>query len=298
MKKSLLSILSALFTTLVFAQIPNGDFETWTNQGSYSDPNGWVTTNALSQLGNPKSVFQSSDAHSGLSACEVEVVKITTKFPGVFIPDYTGSLFTGNQVGLSYNYGFPYTGKPTKLGFWYKYNARNGDTATVVVATTRWNSSTSQRDTIAVGYGLMKDSVGVYTKNEIMLYVFDSINSPDSAVIIISASTIFATHEGAKLILDDLAFEGGNVGLNTVASNYAFEVYPNPASKGGVNIVLDNVTKDATIVITDVNGKIVFKEIQQYASRMHLSTENLSSGFYFIRVNSSQGSALKKLIIE
>jgi hypothetical protein len=108
------------------------------------------------------------------------------------------------------------------LSFWFKYNARNSDSATILVATTKWNAASSQRDTIAFGYSIIKDSVGIYTKNETILHVYDSINSPDSAAIIISAATLFAKNEGAKLLLDDMTFEGGNVGVKNQDAALSF----------------------------------------------------------------------------
>lgn len=298
MKKPLLTTLGIVTTLFCIAQIPNGGFEDWANKGTYVEPTEWVTTNGLTQLGNPPSVFKSTDAHSGTSACEIITAKITTKIPGIFIPDYAGSIFTGAQVGVNSKHGFPYTNKPTKLGFWYKYNARNADTATILVMTTRWNTTTSQRDTISFGYDMLKDSVGIYTKHETMLWIYDSINSPDSAVVIISAAGIYTTHDSAKLLLDDMAFEGGNVGLSESKTAYTFGTYPNPASASGFHLVLDPMTTDALITIYDLNGKIVHKQSQEKTTDLFIETRHLSSGFYFIQVSSPSGNGIQKLIVE
>jgi hypothetical protein len=86
MKKSVLFSLTVLFTTLLMAQIPNGNFETWANKGSHEDPSEWVSTNGLTLLRNPVSVFKSTDAHLGTYACEISLVKMTIKFQAFLFP--------------------------------------------------------------------------------------------------------------------------------------------------------------------------------------------------------------------
>jgi hypothetical protein len=246
----------------------------------------------------PATVFQSTDAHSGSSACEIRTAHIVNKVPGIFIPDYAGSVFTGNQVGTQSTYGFPYSNKPALLSFWYKYNARGGDSATILITTTRWNTGTSSRDTIAVGYGFIKDSVGVYTKNETYLMTLDSINNPDTALVLISAAGIFTTHDGTSLLIDDITFEGGNVGVSELTNQLLFNVYPNPATKAGVNISLTESLEDIAVRVTDINGKLVYQQTLGEASSLMVPTESFISGFYFIHISSSKGYGVRKFIIE
>lgn len=276
------------------AQIPNGGFETWTN----NDPDGWVTTNGLMLLGNPQSVFKSTDAHSGTSACEVNTVNITSKPPGVFIPDFTGSVFTGKQVFVTSYFGFPYTYKPGKLNFWYKYNARNNDTASVLAYTTKWNATLQKRDTLSIAMSMIKDSVGVYTKGEVIFYVMDSVSTPDSAVVLFASSMITATKAGAKLILDDVEFTGGNVGM-AEAQSLTFTVFPNPVSDGYVQLLFEQPAASVSVMLFDLQGKKVLEHLGKTVNgTFSMAASTLLPGLYMLTVQTEQGSAVKRLIIE
>ncbi|MES2559502.1 MAG: T9SS type A sorting domain-containing protein [Bacteroidota bacterium] len=276
------------------AQIPNNGFETWTN----NDPDGWVTTNGLMLLGNPQSVFKSTDVHSGSFACEVNTVNIATKPPGVYVPDFTGSVFTGKQVFVTSYFGFPYTNKPGKLSFWYKYNARNNDTASVLAYTTKWNATLQKRDTLSIAVSMIKDSVGVYTKGEVMFYVMDSLQSPDTAVVLFASSMVTATQAGAKLLLDDVEFMGGNVGL-TEAGAPSFNIFPNPVKDGSVQLQFEKPEVSVIINVFDMQGKNVLTQSTNTATgKMVLSTLQFLPGLYILSVQTEQGTAVKRLIIQ
>lgn len=276
------------------AQIPNGGFETWTN----NDPDGWVTTNGLMLLGNPQSVFKSTDAHSGSFACEVNTVNITNKPPGVFVPDYTGSIFTGKQVFVTSYFGFPYTNKPGLLRYWYKYNARNNDTASVLAYTTKWNSALQKRDTLSIAMGIIKDSVGVYTKGEVMFFIMDSVNTPDSAVVLFASSMITATASGAKLLLDDIEFAGGNVGVDEKEA-LRFNLYPNPSTDGLIRVQLQQPASLAEITVFDLQGrKILMQQTGALNGHITVPSVSLKPGLYLLTVETEQGHSATRLIIE
>lgn len=284
----------ALFLTKLSAQIPNGGFENWTG----NDPNEWVTTNALTILGNPQSIFKSTDAHTGSAACEINTIFVQSKIPGIPIPDYTGSVFTGKQIGFNTVMGFPYTAKPSMLRFWYKYNARNNDSASIVAITTKWNSSSNKRDTVSIGYGMIKDSVGVYTKLEINLTVLNTNLTPDTAIVLFASSTIYAKAAGAKLLVDDVEFAGGNVGNQELSEGFDFSIYPNPVQHDFVNIEFAKETQWNSIEIFNLDGKRVKAYTDNNSSAVQLTLENLSPGIYFIQINSENGLGRKRLIVE
>lgn len=296
MKNRLYLIIFTLFSAFTgFAQVPNGGFENWTT----NDPDGWVTTNALMLLGNPQSVFQSADAHSGSSACEITTVQLTNKPPGIPLPDYIGSVFTGKQIFTTPIFGFPYTSKPEKLNFWYKFNAMNNDTATVLAYTTRWNTVSGKRDTLSYGYSLMVDTISVYTQHEVTLMMLDSINAPDSAVIVFTASIFGAPHAGAKLTVDDVEFTGGNVGLATINASLEFDVYPNPADQGFFHLQLNEQAKQVSVTILNTQGQ----QVAQYTftgekDAFTIDASQLPSGLYLLAIQTENAHATRRLIVE
>lgn len=276
------------------AQIPNGGFETWTS----NEPDGWVTTNGLMLLGNPQSVFKSTDARTGGFACEVNTVNITNKPPGVFIPDYTGSVFTGKQVFVTSYFGFPYQKKPGRLIYWYKYNGRNHDTATVLAYTTKWNTALSKRDTLSMAMSLITDSVGVYTMGEISFFVMDSVSTPDSAVVLFASSMITATKAGAKLTLDDVAFTGGNIGI-AETQPFTFTVFPNPVSDGSVQLLFQQPATTVTANVFDMQGKKILEHSGKTVNgKLTITSLSLIPGLYMLSVKTEQGTAVKRLVIE
>jgi hypothetical protein len=277
------------------AQIPNNSFELWNTAGEKIT--NWETTNGLMQLGNPQTVFRSTDAHSGNYACEMQTKKINNKPPGAFVPDFTGSIFLGKQIGTKSYPGFPYTEKPTKLRFWYKYNDRNDDTAGVLVILTKWNNVANKRDTLMYAYQGITDSVGVYTQLDIVLGQLDTTQTPDSAIIFISAATIYATKEGSQFIIDDLEFFGGTVGINSQFSKDYFSFYPNPNSQGWLKINVLPETQIKAIHISDIAGKVVQEIFYSNGSEFEIQHQ-LKPGIYFVQLVHEDGVQTKRLIVE
>ncbi len=275
-------------------QIINGNFENWNG----NEPNNWVSTNALMILGNPQSVFKSTDVHEGSFACEINTIAVKNKVPGFPIPDYTGSIFTGKQVGFNTIMGVPFSYKPTMLRFWYTYNARNGDSASIIAYTTKWNSTNNRRDTLSIGFGIIKDSVGVYTKMELNLSILDTSISPDTAVVLFASSTVTAKAEGARLVLDEVALVGGNVGLIKERKGIDFSVYPNPAKNGLFKIELRQHTQELAVDIFDFQGKCMAAYQVKDSRFLEIPTDGFPVGIYQIRVRSNESISYKKLMIE
>ena len=287
----------SFFSANIYAQITNGDFESWASKGNYEDPSGWVSTNGLTLLGNPLSVKKSNDAHSGTYACEMTAIKVINKFPGVFIPDYTGGIYTGSQIGLNPIYGIAYSLRPALLKFYYKYNARNNDTASVSLVLSHWNTSKGSKDTIAFGFSHMKDSMGTYSKNEITLQYFDTLTTPDTLTILFSAITLFATHDGASLLIDDVTLSGGNVGIGAVSPENIFSIFPNPSNAGKIFVKANLGQTPLKIELLDLEGQktIILREGNN--GEFYFETSTLSAGCYFLHITSDGHTTFHKLLI-
>jgi hypothetical protein len=293
-------IMKTIFTLCIFvlfgainlhAQVPNGSFENWT--GYHID--NWPSTNALIFFGNPQTLYKSSDAHTGSFACEVNTLKIKVKPNGFFVPDYSGSLFVGNQTQTESVPGFPFSEKPTQFRFWYKTNGRNNDSANVLVALSKWNTTTKQRDTLSYGYAYLLDSVGIYTEKIMYLDIKDSTRTPDTAVIYISAATIYATKEGSRLLIDDLKFAGGTLSVNSLEDPSQLALYPNPSAKGVISLQLSNRKEIEAIRVLNLQGMEIRKLYHPHPENIDLQ---LPSGIYFIEVSANERQMVKKLIVQ
>lgn len=119
------------------------------------------------------------------------------------------------------------------------------------------------------------------------------------------ASATLLTNTKVKLVLegrsnasaenfwfDNIVFDGV-VGVNDQSTSQ-FSIYPNPASKGFVNIS-SKVAGAKKISIFDVLGKQVVKTILN-GERLDISA--LNSGIYILQIEQGKASTTKKLIVE
>ena len=77
-----------------------------------------------------------------------------------------------------------------------------------------------------------------------------------------------------------------------------FSMYPNPSS-GTVNLQFENPVEVTTILISNLNGKVV-KEIRfgNTVATTSINLSALSPGVYFVSVNTHQGNVPQKIVIE
>lgn len=78
-------------------------------------------------------------------------------------------------------------------------------------------------------------------------------------------------------------------------------VYPNPSHGANTTLLFSNQTaQNVSVSIVDMNGKVLSTEALQVAEGMNshiLNTAGLSSGIYFVKLNSGSYSSTQKLII-
>ena len=107
-----------------------------------------------------------------------------------------------------------------------------------------------------------------------------------------------------------MAAAGGTVvevgGLNTSIQDLEdlglqFEAFPNPAGDY-LNISLQNeVAREGILSLYNVNGQTLIQQtvtINQFAQVLPLNVENMAAGFYFVKVQTNEGIAVKKIILE
>lgn len=291
-QKLLLFIATAISACYANAQILNAGFENWTS----SDPNSWVTTNGLTLLGNAQSVFKTTKAHTDSFACEMRSTFVTNKIPGVFIPDYVGSIFIGKQIGTQSLKGMPYTNKPARFEFWYKYESTTGDSATALVLLTKYNTTLSKTDTIAIGGFYNSANITSYT-NAVLNLTYLGNASPDTAIIMFSAITTTSKNAGSVFTIDDLAFAGGNVGIKEQKNELDFTLFPNP-SKGETFLNFNSIQKEITLTIFDLQGKEISKNQYTNQAKISVLTSQFDAGIYIVKVSNGTTTSFKKLVVE
>jgi len=232
-------IIPALFIIVLFSfnsqaqQIPNSNFETWTN----GEPDTWNTTNQ-SVIGFGSFVTANKDItapHSGSASAKLTVVTKTIPFIGtkLSIPGVlTLGILNIDPIAqtASVSGGYPFTGMPEKLTGYLKYLPVNNDICAMGWGLTRWNNGV--RDTI--GYGAIDTSgtINNWTYFEIP-FRYLIRETPDTLnILFLNSNPIDGVdHTGTTLWIDNLSFVYGSVGIEGIASARDLKIYADPDTR-------------------------------------------------------------------
>jgi hypothetical protein len=314
MKKFTFLVASMAFTISAFAQtIPNPGFETWVNntesQHTYSTPQGWVTTDILATyinevFGNPgyvsTSTTQTNGSHTGSYAVQMAVV-ISNQgdtVPGGIYSDVAAADILAASFGAG-NMGFGSTTRPASVNGFYKFTRVGGDSASVGVIMTRWNTSTQMRETVVdqEGYYITNNTTS-YTAFSVPLTYLLNVN-PDT-VLIYAGNTSNLPHPGSIFTIDDLAFAGNvPIGINEAQANtVAAMLFPNPfTTEAELKVATD--LDNADFVIYDLAGNKVREISGLNGSSVMINREGLSNGMYFYQlINKNAVIVTGKLSVE
>ncbi len=283
-KKILLSILLIpFFASAVFAQVPNGDFEQWTN----GSPAGWSTNNFVTVT-----ITQTSDAHSGSSA----VKGTNVLFNSTVVPP----LLLSGALGQT---GFPISQRYSNLTGYYKFTAVGSDLLDIVVG--MWKNGQA----IGVG-GSFYNPASSYTFFSLPItYVNNEV--PDSCLITITIAnnTSDTTHAGSAFYLDDLAMNSNATAVKDNTHPLMFKLqqnYPNPFNPTTTIDFEIPVRENVSLLIYNTLGEKVRTLIDGPRSAGHyqvswdgrdLNGNNVSSGIYLYRIKAGYFAESKKMIL-
>ncbi|MDC8001952.1 T9SS type A sorting domain-containing protein [Aequorivita todarodis] len=109
-----------------------------------------------------------------------------------------------------------------------------------------------------------------------------------------TTNTLFAGTYGRGLWASPLV--DNTVGIEDVISESSMDLYPNPATSE-FTIALPKSIK-AEVRVFDITGKLLIYEAEALIANRHtVAVSSLSSGTYFVRLNTEEGTATKKLLI-
>jgi hypothetical protein len=93
---------------------------------------------------------------------------------------------------------------------------------------------------------------------------------------------------------NQIVVDCNSVGMNEFVDNTKFSIYPNPATEL-LNIELEAINENATISIMNALGEVILvdKQVNQNTS---FNIHHLTSGVYFVKVDTQKSSITKKLI--
>lgn len=290
--KITLFLIACAFTLNSNAQLLNGGFENWTNNGSYSDPDNWYSLNYLTSQFGTLICEEGTPGNPGS-----KYVKLTSRMvTGIGVMSGTITSGTFDIISGDYVQGFAFTQRPASLTGSWQYSPGLNDQGFAYVMLTKWNPGTQTADLIAINStGIPPGSVTSWTNFDLPLgYI--SNETPDTVIISFSSSGSASTPvDGSYLYLDNLAFVGSVSGINTISPQLMVELYPNPASEY-IYIVKNSNEKETKFEISSVEGKLVQSGILKNA-KTKIELNNLSKGVYFVNVFNESSKTTRRLVV-
>jgi len=277
-----------LFSTAIFveAQIPNADFENWTN----SSPNGWFTDNAAPIL---MPITETTDAQHGNTAVKGEVVLFQTVPMAPFM--YAGI----DSIG-----GFPVAERYASLIGYYKFTSVQDDSMFILVMLTK------NGNLIGVSK-VTPNPASSYTQFTANINYITN-ETPDSCRIVISIlnqGPTMRAHVGSVMFIDNLSFGNVTAVNNQSVSPNSFELFQNyhnpfnPAtnikynlsSSGFVTLTIYNLLGEKVKTLVNKARSIGTYEVTADLSRF-------TSGVYLYRINvtgenGKRFTSIKKMIL-
>ncbi len=290
-----------------FAQvdsIPNFDFENWEAADIGEKPIAWDVSNIdYSPLATWETITKdATDPYSGIYCVRIETVMENVfmvgdvTLPGIItLGSFEIDIATqsGNIIG-----GIPFTARPTMLKGYYKYSPVGIDSCLIGIGMSKWDTVTSERDTIGYGYFNSKATVPGWTLFEIPIgYV--SPDNPDSMNIIIMASDTSILAIGSTLWIDSLFFDF-TTEIKDLTNNQSISVYPNPSTDGVFSLEINTgnsgqFTNYDLKIYNVLGSEIIKSKILNRKSKINMSS--YPKGIYFLKVSSDNNNFVRKIVL-
>lgn len=283
MKKTLLSgMLLIFFVASISAQeqVPNGDFENWTNPGlGYDDPDGWATPNESTSLLQIFTVTKNDTVSTGDYSARLKTKLIFDPFisPGVvtlgeFIVDIPTA--TATIEG-----GIPFIDRPLALTGSYKNFPVANDSTMIMVLFTEYLEVKGERDTIGIGVMYTGDVIADWTNFSVPIVFFNE-HDPDTMNIIVVSSNMITPKINSYMYIDNFAFEY-EAGIYDVENIVKTSVFPNPANDKLSFAFGEEV--NARLNIYSKAGQQVYSGIVS-GTDQSIDVSNFAAGAYYFSV--------------
>ncbi|MGV3632641.1 MAG: T9SS type A sorting domain-containing protein [Bacteroidota bacterium] len=290
MKKRVLffALCSSFFAS---AQIPNNGFESWTDMGSYMEPQAYLTSNSLT-AGPGYPVTRSSDHYpANVGGYSIRIESNTSLLPddgyGVVLQNRSGSMNNGPGPG------FPVTGHPTSLTGYYKFIPLNGDTLSMMVQL-YLNGNT-------VAYGEFTSTVAQSGWTSFSI-PFNSYVQADSATIMLASYYAggpppqYMPHGNSVLYVDNLNFNTLITANVTELEQQELNLQPNPANTE-LTVSFPANAAISEVKLYDVLNREIAAQTASSSLPVTLDVSHYPDGTYFIRAISADKSYERKLFI-
>lgn len=268
----------------IYAQILNNGFEQW-NEG---EPIDWITSNQWFS----KTVSQTANSHSGLSALKLQTLSIGT----FLIP----AIISAGTDG----YGFPVSQRHGQLSLYYKFHKTVSTAYLYIAVGFKKNGETIGEEFISI----TEASDDFTALNIPIRYLSNEV--PDSAVIVMQVSDQVSdtSASGSYAVIDDISFnavsdvEEDDIKLSDCVLE---QNYPNPFNPSTKISWQSSVGSHQTLKIFDILGNEVISLVDEYKPAgsyevefsLATSNPNLVSGIYFYQLTAGNFNQIKKMIL-
>jgi hypothetical protein len=280
-KTTLSFIVAIVFASLnLWAQVPNGGFESWTN----GSPDSWYNTNISTVVTN---ITQATPPYSGTYGVKGEVINFSGS---PYSPLLASTDQTLNGFAISQSYA--------NFSFYYKMN---------ITGTATFEGSLTFYD---AGGNWVASSGGIFTAGTTNSYAlanfpinYGSSNPPVECVIIFAINDTVAPDPpvGNYFIVDGVTLSGSVSVEEQSTENTFASAFPSPA-KDFVSITLNNaINGNAELFLYDIKGSMVKKlstEITAHNFEWQFSVADLSGGIYAVRAVSEKKQWMTKFAKE
>ncbi|CAG5076577.1 T9SS type A sorting domain-containing protein [Parvicella tangerina] len=255
--------------------VPDPSFESWSTQ-SFEGPDNWFTINDILAGANAENCTKSTDAHTGTYAVELTTDTLPM-FGGDTIPGYL-SMGPINMMGNGDPFlPIPYDANPTNFSGAYKYTPSNGDQGVIYLQF--FNNSTL----VGQHAEFLNATTGYQTFNATLTLSM----TPDSVLLVIGSGE----NPGSVLLVDNLAFSGGNVSV--FENDVEIEMYPNPAS----DYFVINIEEEYAYEIYSIEGRRVGSRNGLYGWES-VDVSELAAGKYIVKIATAGELINRVLIVE
>lgn len=131
-------------------------------------------------------------------------------------------------------------------------------------------------------------------------YDWSSGSTLQTLTVFASGMYCVTVTDGNGCINSDCATISFFVSVNSIESNAAFSIYPNPTNEN-MSISFANTFTKPRIEIVDLSGKIIFNTKIEHAdvgTTYQINTSRIASGIYIVKITSDEKQFCRKLVVE
>lgn len=292
MKKLYISLVAIALSAASYGQLTNLGLESWTAGSGYEDPDGWLTVNQFASqifITPPVTKVTTNPAEGSFAASMATRYCAICGTLGVPIDTIPGFMQQKNTI----------SGKPISVSFKYKYAGVGGDNGGALIQVTKWDSMLE--DFEVVGEGIFQISSNTTTWTDATVTInYTSATMPDSVEITFVSSLRAATQDpqfppsgiNSTLTVDAITLSMP-VGIQEDVNEIEATVF---ISNNQLVIQTENLV-NATYEVFSVTGQKMMHSTINNSTEI-ISTDELSSGIYLVKINSDNGSVTKKIFIK